>query len=208
MQPEPKVDRRIQRTRQLLRDALMTLIVERGYEAITIQDIADRANVSRTTFYLHYRDKEDLLFTSMTEMYNQLVANIPDLNRETLRRGFSQGQVDATEYEHVATFADFYRVMLGPQGSPAFIVRVQNYLATVFQDLELKQLEDPEKGSRVPLEFIAHYIAGAEVGVMRWWLNNGMQYTPQEMAKMMDYLCDFGLLWALRINVQPPDEVG
>ena len=65
MYKEPPLDRRIQRTRQLLREALFALIVERGYEAITVQDITERANLGRTTLYLHYRDKEELLKASI-----------------------------------------------------------------------------------------------------------------------------------------------
>src|SRR3990172_2299341 len=58
-----KTDRRIQRTREVLQKALIELISERGYDAITIQDIVDRANVGRTTFYLHYRSKDDLFMS-------------------------------------------------------------------------------------------------------------------------------------------------
>jgi AcrR family transcriptional regulator len=59
------LDRRIQRTRQLLRNALFALIIERGYESIAIQDITERANLGRATFYLHYQDKEELLKASV-----------------------------------------------------------------------------------------------------------------------------------------------
>ncbi|MBC8171477.1 MAG: helix-turn-helix transcriptional regulator, partial [Anaerolineae bacterium] len=67
-----KLDRRKQRTRQLLRDALMALIVAQGYDTITVQDIADAANVARTTFYLHFKDKDELLFEGMREMYETM----------------------------------------------------------------------------------------------------------------------------------------
>jgi AcrR family transcriptional regulator len=61
---DKKADRRIQRTRRLLQDALVGLILEKGYEAITVQDILDRANVGRSTFYEHFYDKDDLLLSS------------------------------------------------------------------------------------------------------------------------------------------------
>src|SRR5579864_8203903 len=97
-----KIDRRVQRTHTLLRDALMALIEERGYEPILIPDITDRANVSRTTFYLHFRDKDDLLFTTMEELYDNLVEQavfaVPD---KALGDG-DRGIVDATEFRHVA----------------------------------------------------------------------------------------------------------
>jgi AcrR family transcriptional regulator len=61
-------DRRVQRTRKLLQEALMTLILEKGYEAMTIQDIIDRANVGRATFYNHFLDKQDLLVSGFAEL--------------------------------------------------------------------------------------------------------------------------------------------
>ena len=75
-----KTDRRIQRTRQFLRTALLELIKEKGYDAISIEEITERANVGRATFYLHYKDKEDLLLEEFREMANekvQVLAEIP-----------------------------------------------------------------------------------------------------------------------------------
>jgi len=73
MMKTERVDRRVQRTRQLLNEALMSLIVEKGYEAITVQDIIDRANLGRSTFYAHYQDKEDLLLSGMEKIVHSLV---------------------------------------------------------------------------------------------------------------------------------------
>ena len=63
-----KTDRRIQRTRQSLRNALLELIKEKGFDAISTEEITERANVGRATFYLHYKDKEDLLLEEFSEM--------------------------------------------------------------------------------------------------------------------------------------------
>ena len=68
-----KIDRRIVRTRQLLRDSLMSLILEKGYEAVTVQHITDQANLGRATFYLHYKDKEELLVISLESLFDELV---------------------------------------------------------------------------------------------------------------------------------------
>ncbi len=73
--PGPKPDRRIQRTRQLLHEALITLILEKGYDAITVQDILERANLGRSTFYAHYQDKEALLLSGFQELFD---ATAPD----------------------------------------------------------------------------------------------------------------------------------
>src|SRR5574338_1030565 len=74
-----RTDRRIQRTRQSLRTALLALIKEKGYDAISIEDITERANVGRATFYLHYKDKEDLLLEEFSEMANEKVQVLADI---------------------------------------------------------------------------------------------------------------------------------
>src|SRR5690606_5016268 len=161
MAVEEKVDRRIQRTRQLLRDALMALIIERGYENISIQDITDKANVSRTTFYLHYRDKEELLLTSLIEMYNELVARLQPLSREELEReGITPRLLAPDDFEHVAAHADFYRAMFSSKGSAVFVERVLQYLEAQLQEGYVKPLEPSDGNSRVPSGFIASFMAG------------------------------------------------
>src|SRR5688572_15483761 len=91
MVEERKVDRRIQRTRTLLRDALMRLIIRRGYDEITIQDITDEANVARTTFYLHFSDKDDLLFSTMRDVYEDLFARVEG---EAVATMFGENEAD------------------------------------------------------------------------------------------------------------------
>ncbi|HZY42942.1 MAG TPA: helix-turn-helix domain-containing protein, partial [Anaerolineae bacterium] len=77
MPKEPKkLDPRVIRTRQMLRDALVSLIAEKGFDAITVQDIADRATLNRATFYLHYQDKHELLINSLRDAIDELMADI------------------------------------------------------------------------------------------------------------------------------------
>ncbi len=190
-----KEDRRIQRTRQLLRDALMALIVERGaWAPITIQDITDHANVSRTTFYLHFKDKDELLVSGMEEMYDALLAQFSEEVDDVARRHSS------IDFDHVAQFADFYRVMLGRQGSAGFVEAVHRYLAEVVMKYILHDLLPPGKPPDMPLEFLAHYLAGAEIGLMRWWLNTGMQMPGAELARRVDELCMRGVYDVLGLS--------
>ena len=73
---EKRQDRRITRTRNQLREALFELILEKGYDTVTIEEITDRANLGRTTFYLHYKDKEQLLLESINSIANDLLQQI------------------------------------------------------------------------------------------------------------------------------------
>lgn len=191
-----KRDRRIERTHQLLSKALMELIVERGYESITIQDITDQANVSRTTFYLHFKDKDELLFASMQPIYEGLLSTHAGFIPSNLSDAdFEEIECDPGDFEHVAAFADFYRAMLSKQGSVTFIVRLLSYLTNAIEpNLELKAGDGEPK---MPLGLIAAACAGAEVGVMKWWLENDMPYPPEEMARMQFLLWALGMRWAL-----------
>lgn len=207
MEPKTrKPDRRIERTRLLLRDALMQLIVEKGYHEITIQDITDRANVSRTTFYLHFKDKEELLFTGMVDLYNDLVKGYASMSREELLQyGVTETCFDPTDFVHVAQHADFYRVMVSEKGDAGFIMRVRQYLASITLQYVLEPLIVPGQTVRIPLDFLAHYTAGAQIGVISWWLENNMPYTPEQMARLMYYCCAFGAWWSIGLEVKRPE---
>ena len=93
-----KVDRRIQRTRRLLQDALITLILEKGYDKITVQDIIDEANVGRSTFYAHYLDKDDLMASSLellrAELHQHLVGADNGDEGEVAIQQFPQEKTD------------------------------------------------------------------------------------------------------------------
>lgn len=193
--PQKKEDRRIQRTRQLLREALLALIVERGYDNITVQDITDRANVARTTFYLHYKDKDELLFAGMREIYDGLIAQADLRNRNPF---LGMPLNDASDFLHVAEYANFYRVMLNEKGSMSFLVRVWEYLAdAIFKDLLHESLQQARATSQLPAEALAAYVAGAQVGLLRWWLNHNMTIPAEEMAKLCEDITMKGMLSVL-----------
>jgi AcrR family transcriptional regulator len=181
-----KLDRRIQRTQELLQQAMIELVTEKGYEAISIQEITDRANMARTTFYLHYADKDELLFSSVRDMVEELLSGM---------QPGSEGM--PTSFEHIAHHAAFYRAILGEEGSPAFVSRLSDFVADVVRERMLSQMTAPGETPRLPLDFMTHYLVGAYVGVATWWLNNHMPYSAQEMAQLVNDLADKGLKWAL-----------
>jgi AcrR family transcriptional regulator len=198
-----KTDRRIQRTQQLLRDALMELIVEKGYEAISVQDITDHANVARTTFYLHYQDKEQLLLNSITEIYDELVAN---LEKEAPRNGLLPDgtPADVIVFRHVQEYPDFYRVMLVKPGVPIFINRARHYLADLFTS-HIEMCFPAQTLPQHAVEFVAQRDAGALIGVVSWWLENGMELDSETMAHMF-YASSQKGIWET-IGVAPPEEM-
>jgi AcrR family transcriptional regulator len=202
--PKRKVDRRIARTKQLLRDALMDLIVERGYDGITVQDITDHANVARTTFYLHYKDKDELLFEGMRDIYDQLFDSIfEDPTRPRGADAILTSMTDATDYVHVAEYSDFYTVMLGEKGSASFIMRVWQYLAESLHKRMIEEIiADTKTKPHMPIEALAYYLAGAQIGLIKWWLMQEKRVPAQQMAMMCERTMVNGLQWALGINLE------
>jgi AcrR family transcriptional regulator len=182
-----------------LRDALMRLIISRGYDEITIQDITDEANVARTTFYLHFSDKDDLLFSTMRDVYEELYAQV---NHQAMSAFFSENEDDchAEDFMHVAEFADFYRIMLSERGSAAFLARVRQYLAESIMAKSLPEIIPHGKEARIPIEIMAYAIAGAQIGVTKWWLDKGMPYSPKRMAFYLELFLKRGLIWGMNLS--------
>jgi AcrR family transcriptional regulator len=194
------LDRRVQRTRELLRESLMELILEKGYDAITVQEITDRANLGRATFYLHYNDKEDLLFSTLQDTVEEL--------KQLVKTGKREMRLDAEwpnvfAFEHAAEHADFYRVLLGGEGSGKLLLQLRSYITNVIEEIISTTL--PAGRSSIPLDVASNYFSGALLMMIEWWLRSDMPYSSTEMARMFRQLTRFGLWSAFDNSVLPPN---
>jgi len=174
-----KYSRQVSRTREMLRSALMTLILEKGYESITIQDIVDRANLGRATFYTHFRDKEDLLLTSMKEGYQQLLARL-EAERSSPDELLSIEMV----FEYAAANRELFLVILYGAGKTVIYQQARDFIA----EQAKKQLQGRFGDPAIPLDLAAMYFAGSLLSILVWWLEQGMPYTAAEMAAMLQIL--------------------
>lgn len=165
-----KIDRRIVRTRQLLRGALLGLIRERGFDLLTVQDITERAGLNRATFYLHYADKHDLLTQLIRETLDEMTALRPPLNpsrpdevdSERLRLFF------VGLFDHVIVNAEFYRVMF----SAGSIAGVSNEIHESVFRVGLRWLtRSGVKNWRIPPDVMMSSLSGAFLGMVRWTVN-------------------------------------
>lgn len=188
---QPKEDRRIQRTRQLLSTALLTLIENRGYESLTVNDITEQANVGRATFYLHYQDKEQLLVESLEEMFSQLGALINPMSEAS----GEQNLITATRlvFQHFADHHRLYRVLLTEKGAAMVFTRLLTILSQLAErEVISKEVEQqPQMG--ISTNLVAHYAAGAFLGLVVWWLNNNRPYSAEQMAAIYEHLIDPGV---------------
>jgi AcrR family transcriptional regulator len=192
---EKKLDRRQQRTRQLLRDALVALILERGFDALTIQDITERADLRRATFYLHYKDKEELLLTVLQAMFDDLVSQIMPLMQDDLLAGKTQLEPFLVTFRHVHANRDLYGMLLNSQAGAMIARRIRDYLAAfVIKGLAAT----PPEALDLPKPLLANYLAGAEMGLITWWLDTETPYSVEAMAQTAHRLILHGVLDVLK----------
>ncbi len=173
------LDRRIQRTRQLLREALFELIIERGYEKIAIADITERANIGRTTFYLHYQEKEDLLKASLRTLMRELQLDVEPSAEEICPYSIRCIRI----FQHVAQRQRLYQALLLESGS----VNIGNLMRTYFAELFQRYTLDPverENPSSLRNELIAAHAAGSLFGLISWWLRHGVSPFAEQMGSV------------------------
>ena len=177
-----RADRRVQRTEDLLRQALRTLIQEKRFDEITVQNVIDRADVGRSTFYAHYRGKEDL-FRSDVERFLGFIER-----SMTWNGGPKERIVPVRElFSHVREFRAFCQA-LSASGKLEMLQRamVRHLSARLEKRLAIRM--SPSQRQAVPASILANHIAGASVTMLDWWFRNGMPHTPERMDQIFHAL--------------------
>jgi len=184
-----KTDRRSQRTRRLLVQALIDLLRERDYDQIGIGDIIERADVGRSTFYAHYEDKDDLLVGGLEEQ-------LDDINQHASLDGLTdpRGTPILQLFKHVQEHRYLYKALNWSKGIEPLFKKAQIILTRKFEAF-LSGSERYKVSPKLPLTVVATYMAGSLITLLRWWLDNNLPYTPEEMDDMFHRLVMPGL-WA------------
>jgi AcrR family transcriptional regulator len=176
-------DRRVQRTRQLLERALLELIEERNYESITIQQITDRANVGRATFYLHYRDKEQLLLATIQRLQEDLAWQLEPLRPADFLQ--ERPVLNEQIFRHVERYRHLYEVLLSERGAALARHRLMAYLTSQVEHFLLRPLLALVGEPAVPTSLLASYVSGTLYTAITWWLEHPGQNTPEEMGQLV-----------------------
>lgn len=174
----------------------MSLMQEKRYDDITVQDIIDRADVGRSTFYAHFQDKEDLMTSGLMRLMHamsEMVAE-PSITGE-------QRLLPAQElFEHVQENQNLFRGMVRGHGLELFFEKGQEFwIQKLTTDLQAR-LPEGQKPT-VPIPVLAQFVAGTFVTMLRWWLDNKMPYSPKEMDDMLQRLIQPGLKKCLQESV-------
>jgi AcrR family transcriptional regulator len=177
------IDRRVARTRAALQQAQVSLILRKGYEAVTVEHICEAANVGRSTFYAHFTGKDDLRRSGLEHLRKQLV----DWQREALATpgdvknrsfGFS-----LTMFEHARDHIDLYRALVGGRGGAIALGAIRGILSDLVRS-ELAATSGKNSAEAIPRELVVQYVVGAYMAVLTWWLDKGARLPPERVDAM------------------------
>lgn len=165
-----KNDRRSQRTRHMLGEALVTLIREKDYSTITVGDIVERANVGRSTFYAHYEDKDSLLVAQMERVVELLSQHVP--GPEEMPFFPSLGL-----FRHVGQEYELYKTLIWTAGIDILFKHMRRSLSQRVEE----GLAKSGRHYDIPLPILANFIVGSFLTLLQWWLEYKMPYSPEQM---------------------------
>jgi AcrR family transcriptional regulator len=173
------VDRRVRRTRHALQHAMVELVLEKGYERVSVADVTDRADVGRSTFYAHYRDKEDLFLSGIQDEIRAAFADAP------------AGSASTTEwlFRHAGEHLDLYRALVRRRGGWELVRRGMEDTLT---EVVAGRLRTSARAD-VPVEIAARHVASALLGVLTWWLSSGATSQPQDIDATFLALANEGI---------------
>ena len=173
-------DRRVERTQQLLREALLSLIREKGFEGVTVQEIIDRANVGRATFYAHFDNKDDLLLSG----FDEFRALLKTLQRDALSLGGTvENRVFGFSHEifsHTNEYRDVFRPMVGKRSGAALERLLHRLLVDLVREDVKQTVARPENGE-LPAEAVVQFFAGALFGLLKWWLDGKVRLSVADV---------------------------
>jgi len=201
-------DLRVVRSKQAIRDALVELIEEKGFETVTVKDITTRARINRGTFYDHYHDKYDLMakceeeiMVRLSKLVKKTVPSVTAEMRHSPPRLEIYPLVVAI-FEFLNEHSRFMRAALGPKGDMTFQTRFKDF----FRETMLGKSPDVlinEEECLVPAKYFATYVGSAHLGVIQQWLESGRQESPEEMARILTTILVHGPLYAAGLKKLP-----
>ena len=176
--PKKKTDARVRRTRDALGDALIALMQEKPFDTITVQDVLDRAHVSRSTFYSHYSDKDDLLMSDADEFFQSLSMALSQHDEES-DRVFPVREF----FAHLSDVQPFFKALVKSGKYQENMELARGHFARGIE----RRLAELPRGQSIPsheLPAIAFTHAGALLSLLTWWLDRGMRESPAEMDQL------------------------
>lgn len=177
-----KMDRRQQKTRAAIMQAFISLLTEKHYNKITVQNIIDKADVGRTTFYAHFETKDDLLKSLCEELFGHIIGSVADTTHTHGIYKDESFSVFCHLLHHLQENSNNVLELLSCESSEIFL----RYFRKSMDELVRKQLESQKnvsdgKNGKIPREFLINHITGSFVEMVFWWIRGNMKETPEEL---------------------------
>ena len=171
---QPKEDRRVQRTRKLLTEALISLTLEKGSQAVTVRDIPERAGVGYATFFRHYQAKEALLVDVLETFLEDVIDLV--VQHAAQRDPAVAGRI---VFEHAQKHSELYLLLMSSRGASNLLDRVYE-VATE----GVTRMVQPQSDGTIPFDIAVNHIISSFLGLIGWWLQRGMPYSPERMGQI------------------------
>jgi AcrR family transcriptional regulator len=182
-------DRRVRRSRRAIRQALNALIAEKGYNAVTVSDILEVADVGRSTFYAHFRDKEDVLLSGFDDIRSALSQSPPGDESGVATAGEFLGPVRSV-FEHVGRYRQAWKPLVLKGGADVVVRILRDASESLIRDYLTKQCGDAASEARI--EATTQYLAGALMGLLTWWLDSEAPESAADVYRMYRRLATQG----------------
>jgi len=201
--PVRRPDRRVRKTRRALGDAMFDLLTKKRYEAITVQDVIDRADVSRSTFYAHFVDKDELFLDAFRDLRRESAQPRPADNPRAEPFGWSLGvfRWSLDLFGEFSCDGEIYRSTVGSQGCLLAIEEMEREIADLIRQ-DLARLAGIQP-ARVP-DIVVGFVVRAFMCILTWWLDEPETGSPAEVDQMFRVLALPGAAAALGVTL-PPD---
>ena len=193
MGTEPAIDRRVARTREMLHRALMSLILEKDYEVITVKDICEAANVGRSTFYAHYTSKDDLKRSGLEHLRSALTERHREASAAPGGTSAQRLSFSLTMFEHARGHIDLYRAQVGSRGGNVALGSMREILSELVRE-ELAASTGRDSADDIPRELVVQYVVGAYMAVLTWWLDGEAKLPPERIDAMFRRLATEGIM--------------
>jgi len=185
------IDRRVARTRAMLHEALLSLIAEKRYETITVEEICERANTGRSTFYAHYTGKDDLMRSGFKTLREAILGQHDAVSARPHHKNLGLG-FSLAMFEHARDHAHLHRALVGNRGGTIALDAVRQVLCDVVR-AEFAVAARRASKDGLPRELVVQFVVGAYMAVVTWWLEAGAKLSPSQIDAMFQRLVTNGI---------------
>lgn len=187
----------------MILEAFIVLVEEKGYEHVTVSDIASKAMINRATFYAHFKDKQDVydyIFEKAVGKFVMVLAPVQLGNTNQLQV-YAIEQILTQIFEKIQDNREFFKIVLNANGNEQLRKQLSQLLRSTYANI-FEQVEIREKEFIVPIDFIIEYMSATFMASLHWWINQDSRFTPKQMAQLLIKLVGSNHLKVLGIDIR------